>query len=144
MTRNFIHAAIASCNISKKCSNCLNWRNINNCCYRNFPRGKCEKYRGLVCGNYLNDVSIFVDSFESQEEMENQIKQALTQICECFDFVALLLRAVIIRGSNQHYKKVSQTAVILLTLSHPITLITTSEFQKLQTIICSDEKVYLY
>ena len=53
---------------------------VVNC--RNFPRGKCEKYRGLVCANMLNGVNIFVDSFENQEEMEGQIKQTLTQICK--------------------------------------------------------------
>ena len=67
------------------------------CFCRTIPRGKCEQYNGLVCGAYLNGVNIFVDSFESQEEMEIQIKQALTRICEYFKFVLQQNRSVVER-----------------------------------------------
>ena len=58
------------------------WNLIEFCVYRNIPAGKCEKYKGLVCSQFLHGVNIFIDSFENQEDKENLIKNALQNICE--------------------------------------------------------------
>ena len=48
------------------------------------PNSKCEKYEGVVCKNYLFGKSVFIDAFQQQNEMEDQIGQALKLFCKFF------------------------------------------------------------
>nr|XP_002130072.1 tyrosine-protein kinase transmembrane receptor ROR2 [Ciona intestinalis] len=44
--------------------------------------GKCEKYTGVACAEFLNGVDIYVEAFVPQSLMESQITTALTQISD--------------------------------------------------------------
>lgn len=47
---------------------------------RNIPAGKCEKYSGTICKDYFHGMNVFVDSYESQKDIEQRLQGALKQI----------------------------------------------------------------
>lgn len=47
-----------------------------------FPSGKCEKYKGFVCADYLTGIDVYVHAFSSQRDMNREITSALRKLSE--------------------------------------------------------------
>nr|CAB3265673.1 tyrosine-protein kinase transmembrane receptor ROR2 [Phallusia mammillata] len=47
-----------------------------------FPSGKCEKYKGFVCDDFLKGVDVYVHAFGTQKDMNREITSALRKLTQ--------------------------------------------------------------
>ena len=56
------------------------------------PTGKCEKFKGEACKSLLAGELVYVDPFQTQAQMEEEISIALSHLSK-FLLVALFVKA---------------------------------------------------